>query len=189
MRTAGIRRVASCGFTLAEMLVTVAILGVVAAVAIPLLSSGDSTKLDVAAEETANLLRFAMSEARRTGGYVLVDGKTTAGQLALYNSSSSAQLPPWAGSAIIDPLTKGIAVLDVSNNAFSQGVKLIPQFRAGGQARTQLLIGPGLGQLQGFDGYSNPKGVLQANSGVLLSYGTQSVTININEVTGLVTLP
>ncbi len=182
-------KIAASGFTLAEMLMTIVILGILAKAAIPLLSANDPQKLSVAAEETANTLRFALSEAKRTGGYVLVDG-STAQRLKLYNSNSNAQIPPTLGtSAINDPVTKRATNLNVNASAFSQGVTLTPQFRAGGSAWLQLLIGPGLTQLQGFDGASTNKGALQANSGVLLSYGAQSVTVNINEITGLVTLP
>lgn len=178
------------GFTLVEVLVVVAILGIVARVALPLLSSGDPQKLNIAAEETANILRYALSEAKRTNGYVLVDGRSTAGQLKLYYSNANAEVPTVAGtSEMNDPLTKRAAVLDVNTSAFSQGVTLTPLFRAGGAARTQLLIGPGLSQMQGFDGASNGQGVLQANSGVQLTLASQSVMVNLNEVTGLVTLP
>jgi prepilin-type N-terminal cleavage/methylation domain-containing protein len=178
-------RIAASGFTLVELLVVITILGVVAQVALPLLSSNDPQKLSVAAEETANTLRFALSEARRTGGYVLVDGKTTAGRLKLYYSTSNANL----STVIIDPLTKRTSDLNVSNSAFSQGVTLMPQFRAGGSAWMQLLIGPGLSQMQGFDGINLNKGALQANSGVLLTLGSQSILVSINQTTGLVTLP
>jgi len=179
------KRIAASGFTLVEMLVVVTILGVVAKVALPLLSSNDPQKLNVAAEETANILRFALSEAKRTGGYVLVDGKTTSGHLKLYYSTSSANLT----TAITDPLTKRTTDLNVASSAFSQGVILTPRFRSGGSAWTQLLIGPALTQMQGFDGASTNKGVLQANSGVLLTLGSQSVLVSINQTTGLVTLP
>jgi prepilin-type N-terminal cleavage/methylation domain-containing protein len=183
-------KIATSGFTLVEMLITISVLGILAAAAIPLLSSNDPQKLSTAAEETANTLRFALSEAKRTGGYVLVDGKTTSGRIKLYYSNANAQVPPTSGtSAMIDPLTKVATDLNVNASAFSKGVTLTPQFSAGGSVRQQLLIGPGLSQLQGFDGTSNPEGTLQANSGVLLSYGSQSVTVSINEVTGLVTLP
>ena len=183
-------RVSACGFTLGEMLVTVAILGIIASAVVPLLSSGDPQKLAVAAEETANTLRFALSEAKRTGSYVLVDGKTTSGHLKLYFSNATANVPPAAGtSAINDPLTKRALDLDVNRSAFSQGVTLTPQFQAGGQARLQLLIGPGLSQIQGFDGASNGHGPLQANSGVVLTLGSQSVVVGLNQATGLVTLP
>lgn len=179
------RKIATGGFTLAEVLITIAILGIIAVAVLPLLSSNDPQKLNVAAQETANTLRFALSEARRTGGYVLVDGKTSSGHLVLFQSNSTGipNLP------IIDPLTKRAMDVDVNASAFSRGVTLTPQFRAGGQAWPQLLIGPGLSQMQGFNGVLMNQGALQANSGVLLSYGAQSVTVSLHEVTGLVSLP
>ena len=178
------KRIATSGFTLVEMLVSVTILGIIAAAVIPLLSSNDPQKLSVAAEETANLLRYALSVAKPAGSYVLVDG-SAAGQLSLYNSDSSGNLI----SAINDPLTKRAAILSVSSSPFSLSVILAPQFRAGGSAWPQLLIGPGLSQLQAFDGATVNKGALQPNSGVLLSYGGQSITVSLNEATGLVSLP
>ena len=120
-------KIATSGFTLVEMLIVIVILGIVAKVALPLLGSNDPQKLSVAAEETANTLRFALSEAKRTGSYVLVDGKTTAGRLKLYYSTISGNLT----TAITDPLTKRTLDLNVTSSAFSQGVTLTPQFRAG----------------------------------------------------------
>jgi prepilin-type N-terminal cleavage/methylation domain-containing protein len=183
------KRIATSGFTLVEMLVVIVILGIVATVALPLLSSNDPQKLNVAAEETANTLRFAFSEAKRTGGYVLVDGKSSPGHLKLYYSTSNANKPPASGtSTIVDPLTKLPVDLNVNSSAFSQGVTLLPQFRAGGEARKQLLIGPGLLKMRGFDGAGDNQGELQANSGVLLTLGSQSEMVSINQITGLVTL-
>jgi type II secretory pathway pseudopilin PulG len=166
------------------MLVTITILGTAANAVVPLLSSNTPQKLTVAAEETANTLRFALSEAKRTGGYVLVDGKNTSGHLKLFYSTSCANLT----TEITNPLTKRTADLNVANSTYSRGVTLMPQFRAGGSAQTQLLIGPALTQMQGFNGVADNKGTLQANSGVLLALGSQSVMVSINQTTGLVTL-
>ena len=176
-------KIAASGFTLVELLVVVVILGVVATVTLPLLNANDPQKLQVAAEETANTLRFALSEAKRTGGYVLVDGKTTAGHLKLYYSNSSGNV----NTAILDPLTKRTLDIDVATGTFTNGVTLTPKFMAGGSAKKKLLIGPGLSQMQGFD--SATEGNLQANSGILLTIGSQSKMVNINQATGLVTLP
>jgi prepilin-type N-terminal cleavage/methylation domain-containing protein len=178
------------GFSLLELMVVVCILAIVSTVALPLLSGTDPQKLRIAAQETANLLRFAFSEARRTGGYVLVDGKTTSGQLGLYYSNVNGQIPPAVGtSAINDPLTKRAEVLNVGANPYSQAVVLTPQFMAGGQARPQLLIGPGLAQMRGFDGANNNMGALEAGSKVKLAYGPQSATVSIDSATGMVGVP
>lgn len=182
----GLNRIAASGFTLLEMLVSVAILGVIAAAVLPLVASNDPQKLSVAAEETANTLRFALNVAKRSGGYVLVDGKTTAGKVSLYNSDSSGT----SGSAIDDPLTKRAAILDVTGSPFSQGVALTPEFIGGGAARPQLLIGAtaaGL-TLESMNGLGI-RSALEPNSRVLLSYGGQSVSVSVNEVTGRVSLP
>ena len=62
------------------------------------------------------------------------------------------------------------------------------KFFLGGTAYTRLLIvGPGT-QLLVFDGLST-LGPLEAGSGVVLTLGPQSVTVALNEITGLVTLP
>jgi prepilin-type N-terminal cleavage/methylation domain-containing protein len=182
------KRIAASGFTLVEMLVVVVILGVVAKVTIPLLSSNDPQKLSVAAEETVNTLRFAFSEVKRTNGYVLVDGLTTAGRLKLYYSDINANL----GTAINDPLTKRASDLNVTSSVFSQGVTLTPQFRGGGQVRALLLIDPTLTQMKAPVSIGGGVGgglALQANTGVLLTLGSQSILVSINEKTGLVALP
>ncbi len=55
------------GHTLLEIILVIAILGIVAVGVIPDLSSGSPIKLDLAAEEVAEAARFARAEAIRTG--------------------------------------------------------------------------------------------------------------------------
>ena len=176
------------GFTLAEILVVVAIAAIIAAVALPMLSSQDWEKLNVAAKETGNALRFAVAQARLTGSYILVDAKTSAGRLKVVNSNASgADL-----GAVNDPLTKRALDIDTAGSAFSGLVTMTARFMQGGTAYTQLLIGPACcaaGQLQVFDGPSTNRGVLQSGSGIVLALGSQSVTVTINETTGFVAIP
>jgi prepilin-type N-terminal cleavage/methylation domain-containing protein len=56
---------AQTGLSMVELLLVVSILGIVATVAIPSLSTSDHAKLDVAAEEFAQAMRFARSQAIR----------------------------------------------------------------------------------------------------------------------------
>ncbi len=170
-------------FTLAEILTVVAVIGVLVVVVIPAFSAAELKKLDVAAEEIGNALRFAIKEADRTGGYVLVDGQTVPGHLRVVNADASGvQL-----GAVNDPLTKTALDIDVAGSAFSQGVGMAVQFYQGGTPYAQLLVGPGA-QLKAFDGAA-VKGPLEAGSGVVVSVNSASVTVAINEVTGRVTLP
>lgn len=170
-------------FTLAEILTVVAVIGVLVVVVIPALSAVELKKLDVAAEEVANALRFAIKEADRTGGYILVDGQTVPGHLRVVNADASGvEL-----GAVNDPLTKTALNIDVAGSAFSQGIGLAVRFFQGGTAYAQLLVGPGA-QMKVFDG-ATIRGPLEAGSGVVVSLNSTSVTVALNEVTGRVTLP
>lgn len=172
------------GFTLAELLIVVAVIGIIAVVAVPLLSSQDSKKLEVAAQETGNALRFAVNEARRTGSYILVDAKTAPGRLKVVTSNATgANLGP-----VNDPLTKRALNIDTAGSAFSGPVSMTARFMQGGTAYTQLLISPAT-QLQVFDGPAANIGALQSGSGILLALGASSVTVTINESTGFVAIP
>jgi prepilin-type N-terminal cleavage/methylation domain-containing protein len=175
----------SKGFTLVEALTVVVVIGIISLAMVPLLSSQDSTKLDAAAGEVRNALRFAISEAGRTGGYVLVDG--SAGHLrAVYSDSSGATSPL---GAVKDPLTKRDLDIDTENSAFSGQVSMTINFMGGTTPAPypRLLIGPGT-QLWAFSSAGANQGTLRAGSGVVLTLGAQSVTVSLNEVTGLVTL-
>lgn len=55
------------GFTLIEILTVVAIMAIAAGIAVPALRASDLYALDRAATELAQMLRYARSEARRTG--------------------------------------------------------------------------------------------------------------------------
>jgi prepilin-type N-terminal cleavage/methylation domain-containing protein len=179
----------SRGFTLLETLVVVVLIGIVALAAVPLLSSQNPTKLDVAAAEVGNALRFAIGESDRIGGCVWVDG-TVSGHLQVYSSPGCAS-SGWATAN--DPLTKRALDLDTSGPAFSGQVSMAVRFFVPGNSTPypQLLITPWT-PLRVYDGATPTPllvGPLGPGSGVVLTLGPQSVAVAINEITGLVTLP
>jgi prepilin-type N-terminal cleavage/methylation domain-containing protein len=170
------------GFTLVEALLVIALIGIVAIATVPLLRSEAPTKLDAAAVEAGNALRFALSEANRTGGYLLVDASGP-GHLRVHASNASgAILGP-----VKDPLTKAALDIDTSAPPWSAQIAMTARFFHGGTAYTQLLIGPG-GQLQVYDGGIN-RGPLQSGSGVVLASGTLSAMVAIDETIGRVSIP
>ncbi len=177
------------GFTLIELLIVVVLLGVIATVSLPSFSAYDQQKINVAATEAANILRLAISEARRTQGYVLVDGQSKPGHLQLYYSNALAEQPPAAGtSAVMDPLTKTAIDLNVIDGTFSQGVILSPAFITGGSPYPRLLIdGSKATEMHVFDAANNNKGVLQSGSGISLTLGEHQLPVYLDEKTGLVT--
>ncbi len=176
-------------FTLAEMLLVVFIVGLLAAAAVPSLNTLAAPQADLLAGEVAGVLRLAMSEARRTGKYVLVDGRSAPGSLRLYISNAYADIPPASGTAaVLDPLTRQAVNLTPSSNALFGNSTLEARFMASG-AWGQLLIYPGATQLRAFDGAGSDQGALEAGSGVRLTGAAGVKLVAIQEITGLVSLP
>src|SRR6266581_4833843 len=184
-------RHASRGFTLLETLVVALLIGILALAAVPLLSSQNPTKLDVAAAEVGNALRFAISEAERSGGCTWVEGSVP-GHLQVYLCAGGGLV------ALNDPLTKRALDVYTSGPAFSGQVGMAARFFVYGTAYTRLLIvGPGVSapgtqlQLYVYDGATpaNLVGPLGPGSGVVLTLGPQTAAVALNEITGLVTLP
>lgn len=170
------------GFTLAEMLVVLAILGIVAFAAVPMLVVND-TRLDAAGQEVGNALRFALNEVRRTGAYVLVDAETQPGRLLIIKSNAAAA----RGSDIVDPLTKRAMDIAVTDSAFSRGVQMSASFVASSGTYSQLLIGPGPAFWAAQS--SVVRGSLQPGSGITLTLASRAATVGFDSVTGRVVIP
>jgi len=83
----------SRGVTLVELLVVVAIIGVVAVAATPFLSSANPQKLDYAASEFASAMRFARSEAMRTGEPYGFREQTSAMWIRVFRADTGTS--PW----------------------------------------------------------------------------------------------
>ena len=90
-------------------MIVIALIGIVAVATIPVLWSQAPTRLDGAATEVGNALRFALSEAKRSGGYLLVDASTP-GHLRVHASNASGAIL----DAVNDPLTKAALHIDTS---------------------------------------------------------------------------
>lgn len=81
------------GFSYIEMLIVVVIVGVVASVAIPTLSSSDSKKLNIVTHEVAHAIRFARSEAMRLGSPIGYDLQSSQQQVRIFSADTSSN--PW----------------------------------------------------------------------------------------------
>ena len=175
------------GFTLAELLIAVAFLAILAATLIPNMNSGDADRLDVAAAEVRNALRFARSEAMRRGQTVLVDAESSPGHIKVSDTSCTSIGTP---VVVKDPRTKLSFDVDVSGGPFSGGVGVTPRFMAGGTAYGGVIFGTtgaavDACQVTGM----NSKGTPEAGSGVVLSLGTRQVALALDAATGRVTGP
>lgn len=106
------RALRSHGVTLVELLVVVAILGIVAATAIPYLSSTNPQQLDAAAQSFADAIRFARSEALRTGvphGYSVDPAQQ---RIRVFRADMSTS-PPGAVYDVRHPVSKKIYAVNL----------------------------------------------------------------------------
>jgi prepilin-type N-terminal cleavage/methylation domain-containing protein len=177
------------GVSLTEMLTVVALLAVLAGVMVPSLAPHDGTRLEVAAAEVRDALRFARAEALRRGKPALLDAETTPGKLkVIWLSANCNGLSSF--TAATDPRSKVAFAANVTGGAFSAGVVVTPRFLAGGTAYGGLV----------FDAHGKPseacvvssktsKGAPEAGSNVLLTLGDRQATVSVDGVTGRVSGP
>jgi prepilin-type N-terminal cleavage/methylation domain-containing protein len=111
------------GVTITELLVVVIILGILAAVAAPGLRSADPAKLDLAATQIAEAIRFARSEAMRTGSVhgVLVDA---AQDSVLVEKTDLTQQPVVTEAILYHPLTRQSYVFDLDDRAATSAIDI-----------------------------------------------------------------
>lgn len=108
------------GFSLLEMVIVVLILSIIAAIAIPHLSSTDPKKLDNAANEVAVAIRFAQAEAIRSKIPRGIYTDATNERIRVY--SLSAATPTFD---IYHPTDKKLYDIQLKTDAFVGGVDLV----------------------------------------------------------------
>jgi Tfp pilus assembly protein FimT len=168
------------GITYIEVISVVVILGILAAVAIPNLSSVDHKKLDLAAEEVAQAIRFARIESIRTAVSHGVIFNTSSDNAKVYRLLSV--LPTYD---VYHPVSKKIFILNLRTDAATAGVEL--------QSYGIYYGGSGINNpYLGFSTDGNPKfsffgtDYMLDSATVTLSYAGQTRVIKVAPMTGRV---
>jgi prepilin-type N-terminal cleavage/methylation domain-containing protein len=174
----------SHGVTLPELLIVLAILGVAAAAAVPVLSSGNPQALDLAAEEVASAMRFARSEAMRTGEPYGYRSNADTRRTRVFRADTTTS--PWTVNYdVYHPVSKQLynislrdhpaaAVDSISHNRVYRGTCNRPRnvwFDTGGTPRC-----------------ADPETVLLERYEVTLNLGPHSRIVTLHGITGRVTI-
>jgi prepilin-type N-terminal cleavage/methylation domain-containing protein len=174
------------GFTLLEVLVVTLVLGIAAAVAIPSFTSIGGERLDLAATEVADALRFARGEALRTGQPYGVSADVATQRVRVYWLDKSGFLPVLRYT-VRHPLDKRLYDLSLGADPLLSGVTLAEAtflFQGSPTPVRMLGFGP-----DGTPKYDSGFTVSLLQSAVLrLSQGSDERTIRVEPITGRVTV-
>ena len=177
------------GYTLTEMLIVIALLGMVATIAIPADNNNDELKLDRAAAEVASAFRFARSEAIRTGeGHGLTVSQST--QKVTVKKYDISVVPISTLSTLTHPVDKQPYDFNVNTNKATAGVTISNStdiFNYGSEGRRRSLIFDENGVPIWIIG-SDPTRHLLVDGIVELTYGNQQRRLEVSAMTGRVTV-
>jgi type II secretion system protein H len=159
-----------CGFTLAELIIVLVILGIIAAIAVPMYSSAASAQLKTAANVIASDLEYAKSMAISTGQTYQVDFDTAAES---YSTKDSA------GAVIAHPVHIGASyIVNFASDSRLNKVDIVSTtFGAGDTIKFDYLGAP-----------YNGAGISLNNGSILLRAEGNMMTVKIEPITGYVTI-
>jgi type II secretory pathway pseudopilin PulG len=181
----GRRHGKSAGYTLAEMLIAVTLLAAASAVVVPMLGAPSASRVDLAATELAQALRFARSEAQRTRlpHGVRIDQGTERAQVFRLDTSTTPATPLFT---VRHPIHHGWYVLDFAGDRPTRGVQIttaVLSFSAAcGESRDVVF------DARGWPFCSQPPTVELVGATIQLGNGSVTRRVVVEAVTGRVVL-
>jgi type II secretion system protein H len=174
----------SHGMTLVELLLVLAILGVAAAVAIPGLRSSDPQTLDVAAGEVASAMRYARSEAMRTGAPRGYRGNGDTRRIRVFRPDTSTT--PWVVNYDIHhPYSKQLYSISLASHPLAAVDSMTHKRIYRGACNTPRNV---YFDANGIPRCADPENVLLEQYEVTLKRGPHTRTVTLHGITGRVTV-
>ena len=172
------------GLSLAELMMVVALLGIVAVVAIPGLSSSNPQRLDEASGEVVQALRFARAQAQLMQQDYGVTLRPAPAGLAVFRVDTSGALPALVYD-VIHPVDRHPYDITLDAPPYAPGTALSADFRyaAGGTASATVAFDP-----SGAPVDPNTGAPLFQTGTVTVTLGDLARTVSVAPVTGRVVL-
>ena len=172
------------GASLAEIILVVAILGIVAVVAIPNVSSYDSELVELAAEEVAEAVRFAHSEAIRTGTLHGTRTQTSLTRIRVFRGDT-ATTPPTPVYDVYHPVDKKLYDIDFSEHPYVtvDDFSAITSFSGTCNNPSYIVF-----EENGIPLCSDPMTVRLDQADLTLKKGNAAITVTLHGITGRVTI-
>ena len=173
------------GVSLLEILIVVSILGIVAAVAIPDFSPSTEHKLDLAATEVADAVRFARSEATRTGVPHGVFTQTSQNRIRVFRADTGTT-PATPIYDVRHPIDKKLYDIDLDAYPFAGGITFSgasTSFQGTCNAAAYTIF-----DATGAPRCSDPITVILRSADLTLTSGVSTRVVSIHGFTGRVTI-
>ncbi|MDX1516080.1 MAG: prepilin-type N-terminal cleavage/methylation domain-containing protein [Woeseiaceae bacterium] len=172
------------GYSLVELVIVVTVLATLAAMAMPAPSSYAGTRLDLVSEEIASAMRFAHSEAMRTGQPHGFHVQSIDRRIRVFRLDTGTT-PPTPLYDVRHPVSKQIYDTDLTSPSLAAADALgINALFRGACTQTELVY---------FDGYgtpwcTNPETVLLESFAVTVTLGSTNRVVNADGMTGRVSI-
>jgi hypothetical protein len=166
------------------MTVSVLILGIIAAAVIPHFSSTDYSRLDLAAREYADAIRFARSESMRLGEPRGFNQNSAQKRIRVFRADTDAT--PWAPVYdIYHPVSKKLYDIRLDTHPFAKAdsVSVTPAFRGGCNQIDTIYF-----DVNGIPRCIDPQTVLLDSFDLTLTLDGESRVVSLQSITGQVIL-
>ena len=175
------------GITYIEIMIVVVIIAIVAVVTMPSSSPTDTRKLDLAAEEIAQAIRFARLEAIRTASPYGVEFNSSNNTVKVYSLKTKWGFPTPTFN-VYHPVDKKLYTLNIKTDSATTGVNLYSYSIYFSNSATNR-------QNLGFNSSGTPKyssggtdSMLNGSATITLSFTGQTRLISVAPMTGRVTV-
>ena len=171
-------------YTLIEVLAVVVLIGLTATIAMPSVTPGESKKLDLVATETANAIRFARSEAMRTGNTMGFRYQINPHRIRVFNIDIDAT-PNTTDFDVYHPVDKNLYTRNFGQQpfAFGGGIDRSPDYRGTCNTPAKIYF-----DADGIPWCAAPSNVLLMRYEITLTLGSDSRVVTLNGITGRVTI-